>query len=148
MDSGRPPADPEITLGRADRDKTNFRPYGDEPELDLVHGSQGGWHVWPHIRLTGVPWEKEQIKTRLEAVIFDRSSGEELTKETKYTVRHYAWKPVGEGYVHKMLPVIFDIDSPDEVVGREVRVEVELKLIGDGSASASTDAVIVDPDGK
>ncbi|MFB6264138.1 MAG: hypothetical protein ABEL76_11015, partial [Bradymonadaceae bacterium] len=104
----------EIELGRGNHRATTFEPYGDEPLVDLVHGRQGGWHVWPHVSMTGVSMPKEQIETDLRATVTDRSSGEELAKADPPPLSHFGWNAVDDGYVHKMSPVIFSIASPDE----------------------------------
>ncbi len=50
-DPGEP--GPELVLGSASEDRTQFVPVDDGADVPLVPGSQGGFHVWTGVRVRG-----------------------------------------------------------------------------------------------
>jgi hypothetical protein len=52
-DDGPDGSAPELVLGSASEDRTQFVPVDDGADVPLVPGSQGGFHVWTGLRLRG-----------------------------------------------------------------------------------------------
>lgn len=105
-------------------------------ELELVHGPQGGWHVYVSVRVRGlVPSELVYDVTRDDGVVL---------AHVPITVREGTFVSRDEWHERVGDLAIFAIASPDEVVGRDVHASVVV-IASDGRRfGAALDARVVD----
>lgn len=116
---------------------TAYEPIEDGAELTLVMGPQGGYHVDVTFRACGIV----PMDARLRVDGFDAETGREVAFEidrilTERRVRlgdDGCWTRVGD-------LLVFDVLTPVEIVGREVRVEA--RVVAEDGTTASTTRVI------
>ncbi len=136
--SGAPASegDPWIELGVG---RQAWEPIG--PDVELVFGPQGGWHVDLALRFGG--WDPDGLALEYRAV--DVETDEPISflttavlSEASVLSGEEAWERVGDR-------VVFDIDSDEDVLARAVRFEVlashgELEL-QDGATANVVDEI-------
>lgn len=59
---------PLMAVGGSDLDGTTFVPLDGCPELPIIHGLQGGYHVWGSVRVRDVAPRKALLRVRLRDV--------------------------------------------------------------------------------
>ena len=58
-----PPSAPALELGTG---SWRFEPLEDGQEVELVHGAQGGWHMWISLRATGAAVDHAMVQLAME----------------------------------------------------------------------------------
>ncbi len=101
---------------------TRWRALAEGDPIELVAGPQGGWHVDVSVRGAGV--ESEGL--RLDYYAIDAESGDELSFVTSSQLTEGGVLPADEGWFRLGDRVVFDIDGPEDVVGRDVCLIVEI----------------------
>ena len=116
--AGGDPAPVQVELGLG---RLGFAPL--EPEVGLVYGPQGGWHIEPAARVHGV--SPEGLRLRWSAV--DPTTGADLIYPVTSTLSARAVLPTDDGGWDRVGDLlIFDVDSDAEVLGRAVLVGAAL----------------------
>lgn len=89
--------------------------------LELVAGPQGGWHVDMAVSLGGFDPEGKLLQYR------GMDAGTDVVVSYVTEALLYANRLVadGDGWERSGDRIVFDIASEDEVVGRELRLEVQ-----------------------
>ncbi|MCB9625376.1 MAG: hypothetical protein H6723_18830 [Sandaracinus sp.] len=113
---------------------TDYEPIDDGAELSIVMGAQGGYHVDLTFRACGIA----AMDARLRVFGFDPVTEEEVAFEvdrilTDRRVRleeDGCWVRVGD-------LLVFDVTGPDEIVGRDVRIDARLIGVDGTEATAS-----------
>ncbi len=119
-----------------------FQPFSDQdPTIEVVSGFQGGFHVGPALRIDSPAADK--FITVVDYAVTDVDTGEALAAEpSKYRVDQSTWEPrPGGKRVRLWERYVLDVDGPDAVTGRTVRIDVDLKV--EGGLGAGSDSVVV-----
>lgn len=116
LSSGCPaPEEPWIELGAG---LDAWEPLG--AEVELVFGPQGGWHVDVCLLFGG--WGPDGLALTYRGI--DAETGEQVTWETGAELTSTSVLVTGDGWERVGDRVVFQIDSDDEVIGRDLRLEV------------------------
>lgn len=105
-----------------------FSSVEDGDPLPLVYGLQGGWHLDVALRAWGVTPEGVQLSYQA----LDAEDGALLSFPAEATLDARYVREIDGGWERLGDRVIFDIPSADEVLGRELVLEVT--LTGSGAA--------------
>jgi hypothetical protein len=123
---------------------TTFRELAPSGEmLDLVHGSQGGWHVDVAVRIH-VPAPEGMI---LAYEGRDPDSGTVITYPSRFELSERRLTREGDHWVRFGDRAIFEIAAPEEVIGRDVEIIVSLERSGAVPLSDRRTIRVVDADG-
>ncbi len=101
---------------------TRWQALAEGDSIELVAGPQGGWHVDVSVRGAGV--EPEGL--RLDYYARDAEDGAELSYVTSSQLIEGSVLPADEGWLRLGDRVVFDIDGPEEVVGADICLIVEI----------------------
>lgn len=102
-----------------------FEPIEDGAQLDMVHGAQGGWHVWLAFRVDGID-DEDLLFVTTETQLGDESRAPHVTR-----TRVPFEAPDIEG--HRVFVGWTEIlDDPSCMLGAPLRVKATLEL-PDGS---------------
>ena len=135
-----------LQLGRPADQGMGFEPYASsDPELEIVRGFQGGFHLEPSLYITEL--DRRDFTAVIDYQVVRLSDGESLIRPTEYTIDQAGWISWADGYVHHSNPVIFTASQPSEVTGTEVRLQVTVRLEGGGRTRASLEATLVNGEG-
>jgi hypothetical protein len=91
-------------------------------ELELVAGPQGGWHVDVALRATGIEPEGAELVWQGE----DAETGERVTFVTTARLSRDSVLPTEDGWERVGDRVVFEIGSPQEVLGAELTLSASL----------------------
>jgi len=116
-----PPEEPRVEVGTG---SWRFEPLVDEDSVELIRGSQGGWHFWLSVRTQGV--EAEDVILTIETQLEDESRPAE---EVDVDVRLGRMNDEGERTLLGWPAIVAD---PACLAGHTVRVSITLQL-ADGS---------------
>ena len=132
-DSGAEPITAELELGVG---RLSFSALG--PEVGLVYGPQGGWHIEPAVRVHGA--EPEGLLLRWSAV--DAASGEDLIYPITATLSSRSVLPTADGGWDRVGDLlIFDVRSDADVLGRALRMGAQL-LDAEGRTLGAAEAEV------
>ena len=134
-DSG---VEPWLELGTGE---TEFVALDNGDEVPLVYGPQGGWHVDTTARFGGI----ELDGASLTYVATDPDDGAVLNYPYDAQLNPSLLQEIDGGWLRLGDRVVFDIGSDEEILGRDVRLEVTLTDAGGASLSASHEVVVVSP---
>jgi len=107
--------------------------------IELVQGSQGGWHVDLALRFGGFGPDGVQLRYRA----LDPESDSELSFATEAVLQERFVRPIDGGWERLGDRVVFDIAAADEVLATEVLIEVTVNTDAD-SWSDSRGVLVVD----
>jgi hypothetical protein len=125
-----------VTLGAV---ATSFVDLADGDPMELVAGPQGGYHVDVALRFGGMG--PGGVVLSYDAV--DPATTERVSFVTEGTVTAASVAALDDGWERLGDRVVFDVRSPDEVVGRELVLRVTASL-GGFAVSDERAVVIVD----
>ncbi len=128
------PVDPWIELGVGQQ---SWQPF--EEDVELVFGSQGGWHVDLTLRFGG--WGPDGLELEYQAV--DVEADEVISYLTTATLSEASVLPDADGWQRVGDRVVFEIASDGEVLGRSTRFEV-VATDGEREVRDSATGVVVD----
>lgn len=132
-----------LKMGESIDGGDSYAPYpGEDAEIRLIHGFQGGYHVEPSLYVTGI--DTTEFSTTIEYRVVRTSDGEQLNRRETYEIDHYGWLDRRDGYLHHSNPVIFKTNDPDEVLGDDIRMEVTVDLENGGNVSGTQKGTLVD----
>lgn len=114
---------------------TSFTRLADGDTVELVMGPQGGWHVDVAARFGGM--SPSGLTLAYHAA--DAGTGEDLGFPIKSVLNEDRVSHDGVGHVRTGDRIVFDIDGPADVVGRDVVILVEAR----GPAVAHDATVLV-----
>lgn len=135
-----------LALGRPADGGEGFEAYAEEDaEIELVHGFQGGYHIEPVLYLSGI--EREGFEADVEYVVEERESGQQVNRTSEFQIGRFGLNEYEGGYLYHSPPVVFEVESPSEITGAEIRLEVSLDVVGGSSTTTTRIATIVDEDG-
>ncbi len=126
---------PSVELGTGLESFEAFSASG--PELELVHGPQGGYHVHLSMRVRGLE------PMSLHWQVFRVEDGRSLAN-LPLDARPGRFVPVGDALERVGELVILDITGPADLVGREVRVDASVRAASGEVASSTITARVVD----
>ena len=98
----------------------SFRSLSEGDALSLVHGSQGGWHIDLALRFGGFGPDGVHLSYSAS----DPESGDELSFVTEALLQERLVQPVDQGWERVGDRVVFDVDDADQVIDRELLIEV------------------------
>ena len=116
-----------------------FESLAEGDTVELVHGSQGGWHVDLALRFGG--FGPDGVHLRYGAL--DPATGSEISFVTEALLQERLVRPIDEGWERLGDRVVFDIAAADEVLDTEVLIEVTASA-DDDSWSDSRGVLVVD----
>ena len=119
--------DVEVGTGQSD-----FEPLADGADVVLVHGAQGGWHVWTAFRVRGAALR--DVRVNLFAR-FDDGSAAGAASAIALTLGE---RPMGEQIYAGLRDLVFD---GDQARGRRLVLRVEV-IASDGRHGAGERTVI------
>jgi hypothetical protein len=131
----RPAEDPWIELGTG---QLTWEELG--ADIELVYGSQGGWHVDVALRSGG--WDADGIELSYRAL--DAETDELISFETTALLDEDRVLPIDGGWERVGDRVVFDVLSDAEVLGRTVRLVVDA-TDGDAALEDAGTVTIVGP---
>ncbi|MEZ4321765.1 MAG: hypothetical protein R3F61_30095 [Myxococcota bacterium] len=134
--TGAPPPEPVLELGGGGPE---FAALAEGDRIPLVSGPQGGWHVDVGLRCTGLDPDGLQLSYSAH----DASTLELLSFITGATLSAPLVELTEDGWDRLGDRVVFDIGGADEVVAREVRLEVLAERGGEAWLD-SVDVQVVD----
>lgn len=126
------PGPPWLEVGAG---STAFEPLADGDAIELVQGPQGGWHVDVAARFGGMSPDGLTLSYRA----FDGETGAEVAYPIVSALNEDRVLHGPDGYVRTGDRVVFDIDGPADVVGREVEIRIEARGPG---AEADADVLV------
>jgi len=119
---GAPPPQDEIELGTG---TTTFEVLRAGQDLELVRGIQGGWHVDVSVRGAGDPFDHLlleydgiDVETGMSVVF----PADVVVDPSRAQVIDGGWAKVGDR-------LIFNIATPEEVVGRELEIRLTARTL-------------------
>lgn len=133
-DARGPDAGAVLEIGTGEQ---GFEPLGDPPEVELVHGPQGGWHLTMAMRVwqlvpAGLRWQVHRV-----------DDGRVLA-DLGLDARPGSYVPVDGALVRAGDILILGIDGPSEVVDRDVRLDAYVRAATGEAAAQSVTVRVVD----
>jgi hypothetical protein len=126
--------DPTLTLGGGE---TTYIPLDDEASIELVAGSQGGWHLDVSLRASG--FDPDQVA--LSYLAQDAETDTPLSYPMQVLVGPTSVLEDGDDWVRVADRIVLDINDPADVVGR--RLVVQATATVDGAAVSDTKTWVV-----
>jgi len=114
-----------------------FESLAEGDAVELVHGSQGGWHVDLALRFGG--FGPDGVHLRYGAL--DPATDSEISFVTEALLQERLVRPIDEGWERLGDRVVFDIAAADEVLATQVLMEVTASA--DGDSWTDSKAVLV-----
>ncbi len=98
---------------------TSFVEVAEGGDVELVNGPQGGWHVNVTMRIYGL--DPQELTMRIEG--YDAATDESIGIPIERVLTERRVQPEEDHWLRVGDQLIFAIDSPAGVVGRDVRIE-------------------------
>ena len=102
-----------------------------------MHGSQGGWHIDLALRFGGFGPDGVHLSYSAS----DPDSDTQLSFVTEALLQERLVRPIDEGWERVGDRVVFDIDDADEVIDRQLLIEVSVGH--DGEQRSDSQRVLV-----
>lgn len=138
--------DPCVEVGNGE---TSHAPLAEGDHVVMVHGPQGGWHIWGSLKT----WNLSDIVT-IVFTIDDQDTGVRISDNT-YNVAMVAGDADNEhvyyglfGFLDADDPATADVVEipPDVLAGHTVRLAMTVTNADDGTSATASVDVIADPD--
>jgi hypothetical protein len=113
-----------------------YEPLAPEQEVPIIHGAQGGYHVWVSVRATGLA--PDPVRMILETEPVDASRAIERSDVPTHM------QPATDGDMVELLGWPAVLAHPGCDLGKPIRITVD--LIDAHGAHASAEAVVVPTD--
>jgi hypothetical protein len=133
-DAHGPDAGAVLEIGTGEE---GFEPLGDPPEVELVHGPQGGWHLTMAMRV----WQLAPVGLRWQV---HRADDGRVLADLGLDVRPGSYVPIDGALVRAGELVILGIDRAGEVVDRGVRIDAYVRAATGEMAARSMTVRVVD----
>jgi hypothetical protein len=146
-------ASPDATNEHAARIGTGQSDWEDiavaNPELELIYGAQGGYHLWGRARFRGLQPDVDVTMTvtrlRDNAVLSDVLTAQRRYIDTVMMVRRGLLDVGGGEYVTNAEQLVLEISYSAEVVNERVRVDLTVTDRASGRVVRdSREAVVID----
>jgi len=130
--------DPFVQLGTGE---VEFVPLEEGDDVGVVHGIQGGDHIWGSARATGVDWRELSMRWEL----LDDEDGQPLS-EPSLLITSMVQCPVSDAGCSRGMgetvgfPVL--VDDVGDVVSDDVIMKITIE---DAEGRSATDEYVVDP---
>ncbi len=143
-DSGDRDADRDADVGSARIEVgtglTDFVEVEDGDDVELVMGSQGGWHVDVALRLYGM----EPMDMLIAIHGFDTSSGDEVTIPIERVLTRRRVRDLGDHWLRLGDQAVFMITEASQASDRDLRLEVSATPLDGPTVQAEKRFHVVD----
>lgn len=131
----------ELELGKSNQGE--FEAFSGQPELEVVSGFQGGFHLEPAIRMDGLG--RDEYFAIVTYSVVDTDTGQALHRSpSTYRVNESAFEREGSAWIRSYDRVILEVNTASDAAGREVELNVSVEIEGYGRASTFVTASLVD----
>ncbi|MGM0555259.1 MAG: hypothetical protein ACQEVA_02675 [Myxococcota bacterium] len=131
----------DVRLGKSDQG--TYTEFSSTPQLEVVAGFQGGFHVEPALKVEQL--QPDEFFAVVSYRIEDVNTGETIHRSpAMYRVDEGAFEQSGEAWLRNYDRVILEVNTAGEAAGRTVDVFVEVEIEGMGTAGASQTVELVD----
>jgi hypothetical protein len=127
----RPPGLATLELGTG---SWRFEPLEDGQNVELVHGAQGGWHIWISLKVSGAAVDQPTVTLSMEPV--------DASRPAQDTSLPLAFDPPNEQGESKLIGFTGILNDPSCLVGELIRVRASLTTV-DGEELSDVREVVV-----